>query len=167
MNNRITVTLMILLMNPSGLAALDRHKAAYSGGTITRFNNAAEQLQGHVDVSGEHQFVFIPDDNSHDTQHLRIEYEAIRDLEFGQKVGRRTALAGGATVLLGPLGLLSLLSKSRAHFLTVAYEDPEGKMQVAVFELGKRTARATLSAIEARSGVAIEYQDEEARKWSR
>ena len=28
-----------LLMNPSGLTALDGHKAAYAGGTIARFNN--------------------------------------------------------------------------------------------------------------------------------
>ena len=105
-----------------------------------------EQLQGQIDISGEHQLVFIPDEAPHSAQPLRIEYEAIQDLEFGQKVGRRMPLVAGTTVLLGPFGLLSLLSKRRVNYLTVAYADDEGKMQVAVFELGKRTARATLAA---------------------
>jgi hypothetical protein len=36
-----------------------------------------------------------------------------------------------------------------------------------VIELGKHVVRSTLAGIEARSGVPIEYQDEEARKWRR
>jgi hypothetical protein len=167
MNPQIALALIILLMNPLLLPAVDGHKAMYAGGTIARFNNTTEQLQGRVDIDGERELVFIPDTTRSVLDPLRIEFEAIRDLEFGQKVGRRMTLVTGTTVLLGPFGLLSLLSKSRAHYLTVAYADDDGKIQVAVFELGKRTARATLATIEARSRVGIEYQDQAARKWSR
>jgi hypothetical protein len=33
-----------------------------------------------------------------------------------------------------------------------------------VFELGKKIVRAALAALEARTGLRIEYEDEEARK---
>lgn len=75
---------------------------------------------------------------------------------------RRTAVA--ATVLLGPIGLLSLLSKKRKHYLTIAFKDESGMDQVAIFELGKDIVRTTLPIVETRSGKKIEYQDEEARQ---
>jgi hypothetical protein len=100
-------------------------------------------------------------------QVLRIPYDTIIDLEYGQKAGRRVGTAVATTVLLRPIGLLSLFSKRRHHYLTVGYMDDEGKEQVAVFELRKDIVRTTLPIVETRSGKAIEYQDEEARKASR
>src|SRR5262245_12297932 len=166
MKQLITLALMIVLLNPFGMSAL-AGQAVYAGGTIAQFNGARERIMGRIDISGANQLVFTPDDVLHAAHPLRIDYQAIQDLEFGQKAGRRLAIAAGATVLLGPIGLLSLLSKRRAHYLTVAYLDDHGRNQVAVFELGKSVVRATLAAVEARSGIAIEYQDEDARKWSR
>jgi len=97
-------------------------------------------------------------------QELRIPYGKIEDLEYGQKAGRRVGAAIGYTVLLGPIGLLTLFSKKRNHFLTVAFKDEEGKDQVAILELGKDIVRATLPIVKTRSGKEITYQDEEARK---
>ena len=59
---------------------------------------------------------------------------------------------------------IALLSKKRKHFLTIGYQDENGKQQAAVFEIGKDTVRVDLATIEARTGRKIEYQDEEARK---
>lgn len=73
----------------------------------------------------------------------------------------------GTTALLGPIGLVTLFSKKRKHFLTVGYKDAEGMDQVAVFELGKDIVRTTLPIIEKRSGKTLEYQDDEARKASK
>jgi len=87
-------------------------------------------------------------------------------LEYGQKAGRRIGAAIGYTVLLGPLGLLTLFSKKRNHYLTIGYKDENGKEQAAVIELGKDIVRATLPIVKARSGKEIVYQDEEARKSS-
>src|SRR5687768_15124460 len=86
------------------------------------------------------------------------------DLEYGQKAGRRVGAAVGYTILLGPLGLLTLFSKKRKHYPTIGYTDPAGKDQVAVLELGKDIVRATLPIVETRSGKKIEYQDDEAKR---
>jgi hypothetical protein len=165
MKRLIALALMIVLINPSGMAAL-AGDALYAGGTIAQFNGAKERVKGRIDISGADQLVFTTDDVLNAAHPLRIDYQAIQDLEFGQKAGRRLAISTGATVLLGPIGLLSLLSKRRAHYLTVGYLDDHGGNQVAVFELGKSVVRDTLAAVEARSGIAID-QDEDARKWSR
>jgi hypothetical protein len=80
---------------------------------------------------------------------------------------RRRAVASGQRwqrPLLGPIGLVSLFSKKRKHYLTIGYTDADAKQQVAVIELGKDIVRSTLPIIETRSGKKIEYQDQEARK---
>ena len=88
---------------------------------------------------------------------LRIPYVAITELEYGQKAGRRVAMA----LLVSPW---ALFSKKRNHYLTVTYNDASGKEQAAVFELGKDIVRTTLKIVETRSGKDIQYQDEDARK---
>ena len=74
----------------------------------------------------------------------------------------RTAVA--TTALFGPIGLLSLLSKKRKHYLTVEFKDESDRNQVAVIELGKNIVRSTLPIVETRSGKKVQYQNEEARK---
>ena len=87
----------------------------------------------------------------------------MNDLEYGQKAGRRVGAAIGYSVLVGPAGLLALLSKKRRHYLTVGYTSDDGEPQVAVFEVGKDIVRATLAILEARSGKKVVYQTEDAR----
>jgi IS4 transposase len=67
----------------------------------------------------------------------------------------------------GPIGLVTLFSKKRKHYLTIGYKDAEGFDQVAVIELGKDLVRTTLAVVETRSGKKIEFQDDEARKAGR
>lgn len=93
-----------------------------------------------------------------------VSFSGTIDLEYGQKAGRRVGAAIGTSLLLGPIGLVTLFSKKRNHFLTIGYKDESGKEQVAVIELGKDLVRTTLAIVETRSGKKIEYQDEEARK---
>jgi hypothetical protein len=88
---------------------------------------------------------------------LRVVYQKINSLEYGQSVSRRYAEA----VLISPI---LLLSKSRKHFVTIGYVDPEGKQQALVLRVEKGDIRPVLSSLEARSGRRIEYQDGEARK---
>ena len=173
------VALVVLLTAPTLVSAGGRagpfgpavasDKAAYVAGTIARFNMPRTHIEGRVEI-GPRQFVFVPDLYA-GAQPLLIDYESIHHLEFGQHVSRRAALVSGATAVLGPLGLMSLLAKSRAHYLTMTYaserERARSRTEVIVIELGKDVVRSTLAVIEARSGIAIEYQDEEARKWRR
>src|SRR5215510_14197324 len=147
------------------LSALDSSKASYVGGTFEPFKVSKAPVSGRVDTAKEH-FTFSPDDKALANHRLRIEYDRIQDLEFGQKTGRRVRTAIGTSFLLGPMGLLSLAAKARQHYLTVGYTDERGKEQVAILELGKDIVRATLTAIEMRSGKQVEYQDNDSRKWA-
>src|SRR5262245_57392458 len=86
MKNQIALALIILLINPTALPALDGDKAAYAGGTIARFNNATEQLQGQVDISSEHQLAFILDEDSQALKPLRIEYKSFGTSSSGRRL---------------------------------------------------------------------------------
>ena len=149
------------------LLAVDGKKAAYFGGTAAVFAGATDPVEGRLDTTDETQLIMRADKKPFAGRTLEIPYEKILDLEYGQKAGRRVGTAVATTVLLGPIGLLSLFSKKRKHYLTIGYLDEAGKEQVAVIELGKDIVRVTLSIVETRSQKPMEYQDEEARKASR
>src|SRR5689334_19456809 len=124
-------------------------RSMYMGGTVT---SIAQGTQGSIDTADGKAMTF-----EYKGGKLSIPYDRIDSLEYGQKAGRRVGLA----IAITPL---ALLSKKRKHFLTIGYQDENDKQQAAVFELGKNTVRVTISALEARSGRKVEYQDEEARK---
>jgi hypothetical protein len=88
---------------------------------------------------------------------IRVPYDSVNLLEYGQQVDRRLALA----LTVSPV---FLLSKSRRHFLTVGYIDEHGVQQALVFRVDKNAIRAALVALEARTGRLVRYQDQEARK---
>ena len=88
---------------------------------------------------------------------IRVPYDHVNMLEYGQKVSRRYAMA----VLVSPV---LLIAKSRKHFLTVGYTDEKGNEQALVFKVDKDDIRAMLVSLEARTGRMVVYQDQEARK---
>jgi hypothetical protein len=159
------LTLMIFAAASHVLPAIEKDEAAYAGGTIARLNAAGGQIRGRINTSDPDRLVFVADEYPLADTPLRVDYAAIHHVEFGQKVRRRVTAAVGASALLGPIGLVALRSKHRAHYLTVTYRDDLGANQVVVLELGKSIVRETLGVIEASSGKAVEYQDDEARKW--
>jgi hypothetical protein len=124
-------------------------RAEYVGGTAEKLESGAS---GSLEVSDQHYFAFY----TKKTQ-LRVAYDRINILEYGQKVDRRLLMA----VVISPM---FLLSKKRKHFLTVGYTDEDGNHQALVFRVDKNDIRAALVSLEARTGVKIEYQDDEARK---
>jgi len=157
--------LVIVLAAESSLLAVDSKGATYFGGTATAFAGAKDPVDGSVDIQNDQAFGFRADDRRFAGVVLWIPDDRIIDLEYGQKAGRRVGAAVGTTVLLGPLGLLTLFSKKRKHFLTIAYKGVgDEKDQVAVIELGKDIVRTTLPIVETRSGKKIQFQDDEARK---
>lgn len=89
-----------------------------------------------------------------------VAYDKINLIEYGQNVDRRVAMA----VAISPL---FLLSKKRQHFLTIGYGDKQGKQQAMVFKVDKDKIRSVLVALEARTGLKVEFQDNEARKKGR
>jgi hypothetical protein len=163
MKRCVAFLVVFALLTPSVTFAVDAKGASYFGGTAG-FKDAKDPVEGRLDTKDDAALLFIADSKGFKGQTLSIPYSQIIDLEYGQKAGRRVGAAAATTVLLGPIGLLTLFSKKRNHFLTIGFKDADGKDQVAVFELGKDIVRTMLPIVETRSGKKVEYQDEEARK---
>lgn len=81
----------------------------------------------------------------------------ITSLEYGQKAGRRLAVALTLTIW-------ALLSKKRKHYLTIGFEDKEGTPHGVVLQIPKKYTKVFIATIEARSGMKCDYESEEARK---
>lgn len=124
-------------------------KAEYIGGTLA---GMSAKSSARLDLTDPDTLVFRCG-----SAELRIDYQRINEVEYGQNVSRRYAEA----ILISPV---LLLSKSRKHFITIGYEDAGGRQQALVFRVAKGDIRPALAALEARTGRRIEYQDEEARK---
>jgi hypothetical protein len=134
-----------LALTPA-LAAQGR--AQYLGGTSSQLSTG---VSGRIELSDEDYFAFYSG-----KAQVRIPYDHINLLEYGQTVNQRLAMLGALTI--------GLLTKSRKHFLTLGYTGDDGKQQALVFRVDKAGIRATLVGLEARTGVKVVYQDEEARK---
>jgi hypothetical protein len=156
--------LLALGTEATGIASVGSKEAAYFGGTVTAFAGARNPIEGHIDTANESVLAFSATDKPFIGQAVSIPYASVIDIEYGQKAGRRVGAAIGYSVLLGPVGLLTLLSKKRNHYLTVGYHGTDGKDQVVVFEIGKDIIRTTLAIVEARSGKKIVYQDADAQR---
>ncbi len=130
-------------------AAGNGARAAYIGGTLAGIPNNAG---GNIQAVDEQYFVFYSKKSS-----VRVPYEKISIVEYGQKVDRRYMMA----FLISPV---FILSKSRRHFLTVVFSDDHGREQAMIFKVDKSDIRAMLVSLEARTGRKVQYQDEEARK---
>lgn len=157
-----TVSLALVLAltfgTTSALAKSD--KASYYGGTMAAFKDAKKEVKGHLISTDETELKFTYGKN----QVASIPYANFIDMEYGQKSGRRVGAAVATTILLGPIGLLTLFSKKQDHFLTIGFNDEAGKEQVAVFKLNKGMVRTLLPILEARSGKKVEYQSKGAEK---
>ena len=127
-------------------------RAEYVGGTASTLSTG---VSGALAVGDEQYFAFYSRKSN-----VRVAYDKINLLEYGQSVSRRLDLA----IIISPA---FLLVKKRKHFLTVGYTDEVGKQQALVFRVDKNDIRAILASLEARTGQTVQYQDEEARKAGR
>ena len=145
--------LLLFVLLLSGTAAFNfagqaGSRAEYMGGTrpdIPVNNN------GTLEVTDRVYLVFA----SKHTQ-VKVPFERINLLEYGQKVDRRYL----AAVVISPL---FMLAKKREHFLTVGFQDDDGQQQAMVFRVDKNSIRLALVTLEARTGQSVQYQDDEAR----
>lgn len=131
------------------LTAAAGARVEYVGGTLA---SLSAKTEGRLRTTDPH-FLLLSARNAQ----LRIPYETINLLEYGQNAGRRYILALTVSPIL-------LLSKSRRHFLTIGFQDSEGRQQALVLRVHKDDLRALLASLEARTGRTVEYQDGEARK---
>lgn len=147
---RIMWLLAAFLFLSVSLFAVDSDGAMYVGGTFTA--KIPEKTEGKLDLSQETVAKFVWKKGE-----AEIAYDKIDSIEYGQKAGRRV----GVAVMVSPI---ALFSKKRKHYLTLGFNDKDGKPQGVVLELGKDTVRQALSIFEARTGRKVEYESEEAKK---
>jgi hypothetical protein len=143
------VLVCLLAFESLAFAGLGSDKTAYVGGTE---NQIKEGTEGKSSAKDDKIFLF---DYKHGA--LKIPYDQVDDLEYGQKAGRRL----GVAIMVTPL---ALFSKKRKHYLTIGWKDEQDKQHAAVLELGKSVIRTTIATLEARTGKKVDYQDDEARK---
>jgi hypothetical protein len=124
-------------------------QADYIGGTAASVTVGSA---GQIELSDDSYLAFYTQKSQ-----MRVRYDHVNLLEYGQQVDRRLILAA----VISPV---FMLSKERRHFLTIGYEDDKGLQQAAVFRVDKNSIRAALIALEARTGLKVRYQDQEARK---
>lgn len=136
-------------------AAIGQSKVQYAGGTAPDF---AAGAQGLIELTDDHYFAFYTS-----KAQVRVPYDQINLIEYGQQVSRRIAVAIALSPLIPAASMLAF-TKSRKHFLTVGFTAEDGKQQAMVFRVGKGNIRVVLVSLEARTGLKVEYQDEEARK---
>ena len=153
MSRRLFISFAVLLcciwMSGTSMAADSGGDAEYIGGTLDQLKPG---VAGRIHTTNAYSMLFTARKLS-----LGVPYKRINLLEYGQKVDRRLLMA----VVVSPL---FLLSKARKHFLTVGYTDDEGQQQAMVFRVEKDKVRVVLASLEARTGLRIQFQDEEARK---
>jgi len=144
------IRICLLLLGAVALTASEPGvKAQFMGGTLA---GVSAKSSARLDLTSAEALVF----RCRQTE-LRIPFQKINTLEYGQTVSRRYA----AAVLISPV---LLLSKARKHFVTIEYLDPAGGQQALVFRVEKGDIRSVLASLEARTGRRVEYQDDEARK---
>ena len=131
------------------MVLLAQSRAEYVGGTASALTSGSA---GSIELSDQRYLAFYTKRGQ-----VRVAYDRVNLLEYGQKVDRRLLMA----VVISPV---FLLAKSRKHFLTVGYTDDDGKQQAMVFRVDKNGIRPMLVGLEARTGLEVQYQDPEARK---
>jgi hypothetical protein len=128
--------------------------AAHSGSRVEYIGGTRPDIpvnrNGEIRVTDETYLVFI-------TKHtlVKIPYNRINLLEYGQKVDRRYLAA-----VISPL---FMLAKKREHFLTIGFQNDRGNEDAMIFHIDKNDVRIALVTLEARTGQSIQFQDEEAR----
>jgi len=147
MTKRLLMT--ILLAAVAATAAESGGRVKCVGGTLPAFPAGTK---GTIQTTDRSALVLVAA-----TATARIPYRKINLIEYGQDVGRRYVLA----VLVSPI---FLLSKARAHYITLGYTDDTGRQQAIVLRVDKRSVKTTLAMLEARTGRAVRFRDEDARK---
>ena len=147
---RLICTLLFALMSGAGPGAAETvGRIEYVGGTMDQLRTGSD---GSIrTANGQALTLRIG------KQDTAVPYDRINLVEYGQNSSRRIVMA----VVVSPL---FLLAKSRRHYVTIGFRDNEDRQQAIVLRIDKKKVRAVLVSLEARTGLRVQYQDDEARK---
>lgn len=147
---RLLCAFLFLVMTGAGPAAAETAgRVEYVGGTIESLESGSDGAL----LTADREVLTV----RFHKRETEVPYERINLVEYGQHASRRVVMA----VVVSPL---FLLTKSRRHFLTIGFRDAEDRQQAIVLRLDKKKVRAVLASLEARTGLRVQYQDDEARK---
>ena len=147
---RVICTLLFLVMTGAGSSRAESGgRVSYVGGTLDALN-----VGGRGSLLTVNEQVLTVKLGHWETE---VPYDRINLVEYGQNASRRIVMA----VVINPL---RLLAKSRRHFLTIGFRDADNRQQAMVFRIDKNKVRSVLVSLEARTGLRVLYQDDEARK---
>ncbi|MES1261961.1 MAG: hypothetical protein ABUS49_09505 [Acidobacteriota bacterium] len=141
--------LALLALAPLHGANSSGSRVLYVGGTVAGVPNKSG---ARIEMVQDDALCFRTQNGT-----VQIPYKDINTLEYGMRVNRRYLEA----VLISPI---FLVAKRRTHFLTIGYMDLQGRQQAMVLQVDKGEIRPLLVSLEARTGLRVAYQDEEARK---
>lgn len=141
-----------MLLLAAAVPVVAQARVNYIGGTSAQVQVGSG---GSIDLTDDRYLAFYAK-----KVQVRVAYDRVNLLEYGQQVSRRVLLA----VAISPA---FMMAKKRRHFLTIGYTDEDGRQQALVFEVDKNSIRVALASLEARTGRRVEFQDEEARKAGR
>jgi hypothetical protein len=150
-----------LLLLPCGAALADSEPGIpvrYSGGTLI---GCSAKPKARLYLPGPEALLLRCG-----TGEVSVAYEKIKRLAYGQEIHRRYGSAAPAllTPITWPVAAAVFLNKSRKHFVTIEYADPEGKAQAMIVRVEKDNIRSLLADLEARAGRPVEFEDREGRK---
>lgn len=133
-----TALTLIVALQAAALAGVEGTKAAYLGGSAAELAHVKPGVEGVFDTTNdaELRFVFRFEKAEHT---FAIPYARVQSVEYSQKPGT-----------------MALFSRKHMHYLTIKYANDAGVEQVAVFELGKRIVRPTLTVLELRTGKKVQ-----------
>jgi len=147
---RVICTLLFLVMTGAGSSRAESGgRVSYVGGTLDALNVGG---RGSLLTVNEQVLTVKLGD-----WEIEVPYDRINLVEYGQNASRRIVMA----VVINPL---CLLAKSRRHFLTIGFRDADNRQQAMGFRIDKNKVRSVLVSLEARTGLRVLYQDDEARK---
>jgi hypothetical protein len=139
--------------------------AQYVGGTVTTI---PQQAVGDLVTADENMLSFTWQKGGQSAGgEWRIPYKRVTYLGYGQQAGRRVGIAAAltpASVVAAPVFVPVMWSKKRRHYLTLAFRDDQDKPQTVIFMVGKKSIRVLPKILEVRTGIKLQYEDEEARK---
>jgi hypothetical protein len=139
--------------------------AQYVGGTVTTI---PQQAAGELITDDENILSFTwQKAGQSGGGEWRIPYNRVTYLGYRQHAERRVGTAAALVPTLlwaGPVFIPVMLSKKRRHYLTLAFKDDQDKAQTVIFLVGKKAILTLPKILEVRTGVKLQYEDEEARK---
>ncbi len=136
MKRIFAVCLLIVILTPLPMHAVEGDQVMYVGGTVGVLNKG---VLGKLDTASQTALNFESSQGN-----LVIPFQAIDSYEYSQQVARHLGVLPAIAV-----GLVK--RRQRRHFFRITYHDESKTPQVAIFEVSKQTPHTLLAVLQGRA----------------